>query len=178
MFERGVTQTSVADVITASGTSKSQFYQHFTSKDSLVSDVIERRRAYVVEQQLPRLQTMDSMRGLELWAEGLVACHGLHQGAFGCPLGSLAAELSDTNEDARRQLASAFAEWEQLLARGLTQMRANGTLREDADPVLLATGLMAAVQGGYLLAQTARSIEPMKVSLEMAIAYVRTYAEV
>ena len=39
-----------------------------------------------------------------------------------------------------------------------------GTLKPDANPKVLAVGLMAAVQGGYLLASTAHGIRPMHAS--------------
>ena len=37
MFEQGVALTTLADVRTASGTSKSQLYQHFADKNTLAS---------------------------------------------------------------------------------------------------------------------------------------------
>ncbi|HEY2671270.1 MAG TPA: hypothetical protein VGJ07_12985, partial [Rugosimonospora sp.] len=52
----------------------------------------------------------------------------------------------------------------------------NGTLRPEADPAKLATGLMAALQGGYLLAQTARDAAPMAVALDMALDNIKAYA--
>jgi hypothetical protein len=36
----------------------------------------------------------------------------------------------------------------------------------------LATGLMAALQGGYMLAQTERDVSPMATSLDMAISHI------
>jgi hypothetical protein len=36
----------------------------------------------------------------------------------------------------------------------------------------LATGLVAAVQGGYLLAQTSRDVTPMASAIDMAIAHL------
>ena len=48
--------------------------------------------------------------------------------------------------------------------------------RGEADPGELATGVMAALQGGYLLAQTERSTRPMETALDMALAYVRAIA--
>lgn len=54
-------------------------------------------------------------------------------------------------------------------------MQENGTLREEADPDQLATAVMAALQGGYLLAQTAQDVEPMRVSMQMALDHVRSY---
>jgi TetR/AcrR family transcriptional regulator, transcriptional repressor for nem operon len=51
-----------------------------------------------------------------------------------------------------------------------------GVLRPDADPEVLATGLMAAMQGGYLLAQTAHDVSPMQIALDMAVAHVKSFA--
>ena len=35
---------------------------------------------------------------------------------------------------------------------------------------------MAALQGGYLLARTARDVAPMKVALDMALEHVTSFA--
>ena len=43
-------------------------------------------------------------------------------------------------------------------------------------PGELATGLMAALQGGYLLAQTAQDVKPMRIALDMAIGHIKAYA--
>lgn len=176
MYERGVAYTTLNDVRTASGTSKSQLYQHFPDKEALVREVIALSASRLLEQQHQRLQRLDSLRGLELWRDALVERNALRNGEHGCPLGSLAAELADQDEGARQDLARYFAAWQGLLAAGLERMRANGVLRADADPDVLATGLMAALQGGYLLAQTNRDVTPMELALNMAISHVRTFA--
>jgi hypothetical protein len=51
---------------------------------------------------------------------------------------------------------------QELFAAGLERMRASGAPRGDADPALLATALMTAVQGGYLLVRAAHDGTPMK----------------
>ena len=56
-------------------------------------------------------------------------------------------------------------------------MKANDTLSEDADPATLATGIMAALQGGYVLAQAARDPAPMRIALELAMDSVRAHAK-
>jgi hypothetical protein len=40
----------------------------------------------------------------------------------------------------------------------------------------LATGLVAVVQGGYLLAQTSRDVMPMASAIDMAIAHLHRLA--
>ena len=51
-------------------------------------------------------------------------------------------------------------------------MREHGRLRPDAATHDLATAIMAAVQGGLLLAQTTRSTRPLELALDMAFCHV------
>jgi AcrR family transcriptional regulator len=176
MYTKGVNGTTLDDVRTASGTSKSQLYRHFVDKESLVQEVISLRAHEVLARQRQRLERLDSIRGLELWRDDLVRRNALRSGAYGCELGSLAGELADQDEAARASLNDHFTTWQGLLSAGLTRMIQTGVLRRDADPEVLATGLMAALQGGYLLAQTARDVTPMKVALDMALAHVASFA--
>ena len=175
IYERGVGRTTLADICTASGTSKSQLYQHFLDKDDLVREVVARRANSVLQNQSQRLQRLDSFRGLELWRDALVERNALRDGAYGCPLGSLANELADQDEPSREALAKHFIAWQSLLAEGLERMRHNGVLSADADPEVLAIGLMTALQGGYLLAKTERDVRPMRIALDTAISHVRTF---
>jgi AcrR family transcriptional regulator len=175
-YVRGVALTTLDDVRAASGTSKSQLYRHYPDKDALMRDVVALRAAEVLGRQHQQLQRLNSFRGLERWRDALVERNALRNGAYGCPLGSLASELSDQDEETRKAIAQHFATWEGLLEAGLTRMKDSGVLRAEADAGRLATGLMAALQGGYLLAQTAQDVEPMRIALDMAIAHVKTHA--
>lgn len=173
---RGVAATTLEDVRAASGTSKSQLYHHFPDKDALVHEVIALRARQVLDRERRQLERLNSLRGLERWRDALVGSNAVADGAYGCAIGSLASELADQDDEARRALQAVFQRWEGLLAQGLERMRGNGVLRPEADPGQLATGIMAALQGGYLLAQTAHDGEPMAVALDMAIDHVKAYA--
>jgi hypothetical protein len=74
-------------------------------------------------------------------------------------------------------LATGFDVWESLFVDGLRRMQENGELGMDADPAALAKGLMAALQGGLLLAQVKRDAECLAVALDMALAQIRTHTE-
>jgi AcrR family transcriptional regulator len=176
MHVKGVSTTTLDDVRTASGTSKSQLYRHFPDKEVLINQVVQLQARQLIEDQRQQLQRVSSLRGLERWRDALVRRNALSDGAYGCPLGSLASELVDRDDDIRLAFARHFEEWLGLLATGLDRMRTSGVLRPDADPYRLATGLMAALQGGYLLAQTARDVAPMKIALDMAVDHVKLYA--
>jgi AcrR family transcriptional regulator len=176
MYVKGVAATNLEDVRVASATSRSQFYRHFADKGALVHAVIAFRAEQTIAKQTARLHKLDSFRGLDQWGDAFVQRSALRRGAWGCELGSLSSELSDTDEVARRSLAGHFREWEQLLARAFDRMRDSGALRADVDSMRLAIGVMAAVQGGYLLAQTAHDSGPMEVAIAMALDHVRSCA--
>src|ERR1700744_6714610 len=173
MYVKGVNATTLDDVIAASGVSKSQLYWHFPGKEDLIHAVIALRGQQVLERENQRLQRLHSYRGLIRWRNALVQANSLQNGAYGCALGSMANELADRDEQAVVTLAELFGSWEELLATGLRRMQDKGTLKSGADPGQLAIALMAALQGGYLLANTAHDTKPMEISLDLALDHIR-----
>jgi hypothetical protein len=69
-------------------------------------------------------------------------------------------------------LAHGFARWESHLVKALRAMRDRGELRGEAKPEDLATMVIAAIEGGLLLAQTTRTSRPLELALDMAIEHV------
>jgi AcrR family transcriptional regulator len=175
MFVRGVNSTSIDDVLEASGTSKSQLYMHFPDKLTLIREVVKFRGQLVLKREQGRLERFRTFGALRRWRNALVKANDLQKGAYGCGLGSMASELSDQDEQSRQSLAEMFAAWEMLISDGLRRMQKAGTLREDADPERLATFLMAALQGGYLLANAAHDVQPMAVALDVALERVKAF---
>jgi AcrR family transcriptional regulator len=176
MFERGVAGTSLDDVLALSGTSKSQLYHYFSDKDGLAQAVVRRQTERVVAAQLPGGETLDSIAALRRWRSRILAIQEESGCVGGCPVGSLANELAESGESTRLVLEDCFRQWESELATGLTAMKARGRLRPDADPAELAEAMMAALQGGLLLAKVQRSIRPLARALDMAIEHVRRSA--
>jgi hypothetical protein len=76
----------------------------------------------------------------------------------GCSLGSPASEIVKTDLDVHDDLTRVFAEWRDIFRAGLERMQYDGRLDASADPARLAHMLIAAYQGGSLLAQIARDV--------------------
>lgn len=177
IFAQGVANTSIEDVRKAAGASGSQMTHYFQDKRSLVRAVIAFQEANVISQhQQPELGGLDSFEALELWAEQNIARQRAANGIGGCGFGSLAGELAETDPEVRADLAAGFARWEALFRDGLQAMRDRGDLRYDADPAVLAAGLLAALQGGMLLTQITRDVRQLEASLGAALDHVRSYA--
>ncbi|GAA1647468.1 TetR/AcrR family transcriptional regulator [Nonomuraea maheshkhaliensis] len=174
MYVKGVGDTTLDDVLAASGVSKSQLYHHFDGKESLVRAVINHVGERVIQRERDALGHVSTIPGLRRWRDALVQSNALRHGAYGCALGTLASEVSDQDELARQALVQLFSEWQELLAGVLRRLQSKGTLPAEAPIDQLATGLIAALQGGYMLAQTARDVTPMATSVDMALAYIES----
>ena len=174
MYIQGVGGTTLDDVLAASGVSKSQLYHHFDGKDALVRAVIDLTGERVLERERNALGHVSTLPGLRRWRDALVQNNALRHGAYGCSLGTLASEVSDNDDLARETLSQLFGEWRELLAGVLRRLQDNGVLSSEASVDQLSTGLMGAVQGGYLLAQTARDVTPMATSIDMALAHIES----
>ncbi|HVA90545.1 MAG TPA: TetR/AcrR family transcriptional regulator [Chloroflexota bacterium] len=174
--ERGVHGASLDDVLSAAGASKSQLYHYFRDKEDLVRAVVARQTARVLAAQMPLLDELDSWAAITAWFDTLVGLQDQRGCVGGCPIGSLASELADHDEAARRDLAASFDRWEGYLARGLARMRERGALDDRADPATLAMAVMASIQGGLLLTQTRKTSRPLRVALDAAMIYLRDFA--
>jgi len=170
--ERGIAATSVDEVLAAAGAGKGQFYHYFRGRDELAAAAVGHRCAQVVAGLTQALGGVSSLAGLEQALAAFIA--GFEQtGMPGCPIGSLAAEVADRNEGARRQAAAGFDAWERLLADALERMRQRGELRADTQPANLATGLLASIEGGMVLSQAHKDIAPLRIAAETGLRQVR-----
>jgi hypothetical protein len=53
----------------------------------------------------------------------------------------------------------------------------SGVLRAEADPYVLATSVLASLQGGLLLAEVYRDTRCLEIALDAALAHVLTFAD-
>jgi TetR/AcrR family transcriptional regulator, transcriptional repressor for nem operon len=176
VYQRGVAAVTLDEVREASGTGKSQLYHYFTDRDDLVHAVIDYQCDRVLGLHASVLDGLSSWEDLGRWRDLVVANSRRHDGAGGCPIGSLANELAETDDRARLELADAFDRWVRLLAEGLDRMVQAGALRGDADTARLAVATIASLQGGLLLAETARDADKLEIALDAALDHLRTFA--
>src|SRR5689334_8454311 len=172
--EQGVAATSLDEVLAAAGAGKSQLYHYFRGRDELVAAAVGLRCAQVLAGLTQALDTIGSLAELEQALAGFA--DGYEQmGLPGCPIGSLAGEVAERNEGARLQTAAAFDAWEQLFAGALERMRERGELRADASSAVLATALLASIEGGMVLSQARKDPAPLRIAVEAALGQVRTH---
>lgn len=176
MYRHGVAGTSTPAVRDAAGVSSSQIYHYFADKDDLTRAVIAFQSELILSNQTPLLATLDSVEALRSWREVVVGAARRQNGAGGCPLGSLSSELSDGSPWARDALAAGFTAWSEAIGAGLAAMIDNGTLRPETDAATLSLALLAAVQGGLVLAQAQHTTDALEAALDAVIAHIQDHA--
>jgi AcrR family transcriptional regulator len=173
--ERGVAGTSLDEIRAATNSSKSQLYHHFGDKRGLVQAVIDYQSAAVLSAQAEALGAVEDWRDLERWADSMVSSVDQRGSRGGCPIGTLAAALADTDERFRTALSDAFQSWREAIGGALARLRDNRLLSSDADLEALTTTTLAAIQGGLLLAKTSRDSSQLRAALDGAIAQLRAH---
>jgi AcrR family transcriptional regulator len=175
MYQQGVAGTSTEDVQTAAGVSASQIYHYFGDKHSLTCAVIGYWSDAILGFQQPVLARLDGIDGLRSWAEVVVDAQRANGFRGGCPLGSLASELADSDDAARRDVVAGYLRWQNAIAEGLTAMKERGALFDGADVDQLSLALLTALQGGLLLAKAHRDAEPLRTALNATIDHIATF---
>lgn len=174
IHSRGVQGTTNEDVRAAAEISGSQLSHYFQGKESLVRAVIQQRAEQVlIVGRTPPTQQLGSVRALREWADFYLERADV--ATSGCRFGSLASEVLKSGLEVKNEIATGFTRWHDNFRAGLASMRDRGDLRRDADPDRLAYLILAAYQGGMLLAQAQQDIAPLKAALHGAIDYVATF---
>jgi TetR/AcrR family transcriptional repressor of nem operon len=173
MLEVGVERATIDDIQRVAGVNTSQLYHYFADKNALIMAVIDHQTQSVLDIHRASLARVEGFDGLVAWRDMIVDVLQAQQCVGGCPVGSLASDLVETNLAARQALQGSFAAWEGLLRDGLSTMRERRILPSDLDLDRAALALLAAVQGGLLLSQTRRDTVALEAALDAAIEHLR-----
>lgn len=174
MHVRGLSETSLEDILEVAGAGKGQFYHYFGSRSELESAVLH----FHIDRQPEAMSPDEILRSwpdVEQWFASVYRLFEMTDFKGGCPLGSMASEVADRDETLRLALDRAFAKKRDHLAEGFAELQRVGVLRTHIEPGELAEFVVATVQGGVMLARIRMDGAPLKVALDHALAHVATF---
>ncbi len=174
--EHGVRATTLDQIGAAAGVGRGQLYHFFTGKSDLVAEVASAQVEAVLGALEPGLEAIATAADVRAWCEAAVAVHVDADGRIRCPVGALAHELTSEDPHARRAVAIGFERWRALLQAGFERVAERGELAPGADPADLAVGLLAAYEGGVLLADVADDPDRLRRALRAAVGPALTPA--
>jgi TetR/AcrR family transcriptional repressor of nem operon len=169
----GYNHTSLDDVLRESGVGKGNFYYHFKSKEELGYAILDQIIASFLERTLePCFADPDrgALEQIRCFLDRVLEAQRERNCVGGCPLGNLAAELSDVHEGFRARLTSVFAAWRARLTLALRAEQGRGV--DDAcRPEAVADFLIASLEGAILLTKLTKEISVM----EQCVAEMKRY---
>jgi len=175
---KGYQNTTLDDVLSASGVGKGNFYHYFKSKEDLGYAILDRvAEAFVSRGIEPCFTDLDASR------LGQIRCFlgrvraAMHERncVGGCLFGNLAAELADVHEGFRARLASLFSRWNARLTQALTEAQERGEVTADCRPEVVAHFVVAALEGAMLLTKLTKDIGVMDRCMEEMDRYLSLY---
>ena len=174
---RGYHGTSLKHVTAASGAPIGSVYHFFPGgKVALAEAVItESGAAYRALFELIADAAPDPVAAVRDFFEG--AAEVLVETGYldACPIGTVALEVASSDDTLRRATAAVFASWEEAVVERLVPAGLDRSAAAE-----LATTVVAAIEGGFMLSRAAHSPEPMRTVgrtmcrlVEAALAAVR-----
>ncbi|MEU9851709.1 TetR/AcrR family transcriptional regulator [Streptomyces sp. NPDC047974] len=156
LWERGYTGTSPKAIQQRAGAGQGSMYHHFTGKPDLALAAIERTAEEMrakAEAQLSGPGTVvDRITGY---------LHRERDVLKGCPIGRLTQDPDVMADPALRAPVDETLAWLRTrLAELMSEGRASGELAAALDPQTTAAAVVATLQGGYVLARAAGSVQP------------------
>jgi TetR/AcrR family transcriptional regulator, transcriptional repressor for nem operon len=166
LWERGYVGTSPKAIQQRAGAGQGSMYHHFAGKPDLALAAIRRS----AEQRMALAEEQFSGPGTAL--ERVAAYLRRQRDVLrGCPIGRLTQDPEVIADDElRRPVAQTFEHLRGRLTQVLAEGQALGDLNRALNPANTAAAVVAVLQGGYVLARAAASIEPFDQAIEGAIA--------
>jgi TetR/AcrR family transcriptional regulator, transcriptional repressor for nem operon len=169
--EQGYTATGIAEILNAARARSGSLYYFFPTKEDLLLAVLEKYkdmlRPMVVDPVFQRVSDpVERIFGiLDGYRRQLLST----KYQFGCPLGNLALELTNSHPAARQLIAENFSGWRAAIEQCLAD--AGGRLPRSLDRGQLALFVLTTMEGAVMLARAYHSIEPYDV----AVTQLRDY---
>ena len=166
LFRRqGYSATGVKQIVTAAQAPFGSLYHFFPGgKEELGAEAV-RVSGALYAQLIPAVfdPAPDPVSGVRTF----FAAAGEHLRETGyedaCPIATVALEVSSTSETMRHACAEVFESW---ISAGAARFERAGIAVSEARE--LAIGMLAALEGAFVLARALRSTEPLEVAGELA----------
>ena len=158
---RGVSATSLSDVLADSGAPRGSIYHHFPDgKAQLAEDAIQwtsERLLTHLRAGVPTTPSAVLERFIAMWRQVVVASAG----SAGCVVAGVAIDTVPGEKDLMEVVRATFRSWVAVLAG---QLEAAGVPSRRATPIALAA--LAAMEGALILCRAEGNVKPLDAVAE------------
>ena len=168
---QGYAATGIQQLARAAGTPTGSIYHHFRGGKREVAAAALRESGAAYIQLLPLLLDQHADLPTAIDAAFAAAADDIANTGWAnmCPVATVASEIADTEPELRQVAAEVIASWADTGSRYLAR---RGLSQADARAAMYA--LLAALEGGFMLARAQRSAEPLLAAGRAVSAYIAT----
>jgi len=159
--QHGYEGSSLNDLMAATGQKKGGIYRHFSSKEELAAEAFD----YTWEAAWnARLLHVDEKTSGIAKLKQLIANFVEYKSpvAGGCPILNTATDSDDGNSVLRARVAKALRSWLSRLQAMVEQAQESGEIRPDVDPKVVATLIVASLEGAVMMSRLQRNDEALR----------------
>lgn len=162
---QGYHATGVAQILKESGLNSGSLYHFFPTKEDLLVAVLEWYRDNIYEGLLqPVFERVDDpVERIFGVLDGYRQLLLILNFNYGCPIGNLALEVSNTHVRARQLIQQNFDNWIDAVRQCV--LDASGRFPPNVDHEQLATMTLAVMEGAVMMAKTDRNFEKFDQSI-------------
>lgn len=173
--KRGFSGTSLSDIMEATGLQKGGIYNHFANKDAIALEAFE--YSYGIIRERYRQALRDAGRDPVKQLLGLLDVFARNVNdppiAGGCPVLNTAIDSDDSHPQLRFSARNAVTEWRMTIQKIVNRGHERGVFREEIEGDVLATMIIALLEGAVMMARLYRD----EVHMTRAVAHVKAYIE-
>ncbi|MGE0627536.1 MAG: TetR/AcrR family transcriptional regulator [Hyphomicrobiaceae bacterium] len=180
VLEKGFAGTSIEELITAAGITKSGFFYHFRDKSELAKALLQRyieREDELFAELFRRADELneDPLHGFLVWLRMLAnLLEDLPNGHPGCLVASYCYQDHLFNRDVREINTAAVLRWRRLFQQRLERIAARYPPRVNVDLDALADMLSAVADGGIILSKVVADKTALPRQILLYREFVRT----
>lgn len=171
--QKGFQNTSVNDLVAATGVKKGSLYFHFPGKDELGLAVLERARERFLEFFETALLGTTPGESLGCFFDAVVAYHQRSGFVGGCIFGNTALEMGDGNERFIALVDQVFREMTDRLTEVISAAQQSGQVRDDLPAAVLAEQVVMTLEGGIMLARLRKDEKPLSSAFSTLTALLQ-----
>ncbi len=153
IIAQGFKNTTINEIIAATGVKKGALYFHFANKDELGFSILEDAKEEFIRFLRDSLQGDTPLDRIDNSFKAILAQQKNANFVGGCLFGNTALEMSDSDTRFAGLIRSVFQEWIDMISELLQEAADDGQIGENVDPELFAKTSVACVEGGIMLAR-------------------------
>ena len=171
--QHGYEGSSLNDLMEATGLKKGGIYRHFSSKEELAVEAFD--YTWKDAQDARMLQVNEKSKGIDKLKQliaNFVDCRPSVAG--GCPIMNTAIETDDGDPVLRARVAKALRSWLNGLQKIVKQAKERGEIRTAVDPKVVATLIVASLEGALMMSRLERNDDPLRRVQQHLNRYLET----